>query len=296
MLLNENKYRGTHGNLRLGRACKTNGGNAHGSKNPPALAVGSVKADSWYALTSSNISGFEEGNFLGDKGGFTELVNSFMGKAVQIYGDRITNTPTTIRAIVQNRTADTPPNADQRQILTQIGTLQCGQYIKFDNRWWLVVSLVDNNMVYEKAIIWYCNYTVNFKSPKTSANVSYPVVTNNATQYNSGVESNKTMTVGSTQRLLFLPYNSETIEVDHDFRLLVDRRLSKPTAFKVTQVDTEQYDYDGYGVLRWTLSEDILRSTDDIVNMVADNTPTGDTGGDDDGGGWLDAVTPEGGD
>lgn len=121
-------------------------------------------------------------------------------------------------------------------------------------------------------------------------------MTNNATQYNSGVESNKTMTVGSTQRLLFLPYNSETIEVDHDFRLLVDRRLSKPTAFKVTQVDTEQYDYDGYGVLRWTLSEDILRSTDDIVNMIADNTPTGDTGGDDDGGGWLDAVSEEGGD
>lgn len=253
-------------------------------------------ADSWYALTSSNISGFEEGNFNGDKGGFVELVNSFMGKAVQVYGDKITNTPTAVRAIIQNRTADTPPNADQRQILTQIGTLQCGQYIKFDNRWWLVVSLVDNNLVYEKAVIWYCNYTVNFKSPKTNTNVSYPVVTNNATQYNSGVESNKTMTVGSTQRLLFLPYNSETIEVDHDFRLLVDRRLSKPTAFKVTQVDTEQYDYDGYGVLRWTLSEDILRSTDDIVNMIADNTPTGDTGGDDDGGGWLDSVIPEGGD
>ena len=106
-------------------------------------------ADSWYALTSSNISGFEEGNFNGDKGGFIELINSFMGKAVQVYGDMITNTPSTIRAIVQNRTADTPPNADQRQILTQIGTLQCGQYIKFDNRWWLVVSLVDNNMVYE---------------------------------------------------------------------------------------------------------------------------------------------------
>ena len=91
-----------------------------------------------------------------------------------------------------------------------------------------------------------------------------------------------------------MPYNSETIEVDHDFRLLVDRRLSKPTAFKVTQVDTEQYDYDGYGVLRWTLSEDILRSTDDIVNMIADSTPTGDTGGDDDGGGWLDSVVVEG--
>ena len=43
MSLNENEYRGTHGNLRLGRVCKTNGGNARRTKNPPALAVGSVK-------------------------------------------------------------------------------------------------------------------------------------------------------------------------------------------------------------------------------------------------------------
>lgn len=250
-------------------------------------------ANSWYALNSSNLSGFEETNFLGDKGGFIELVNSFIGKTVQIYGDRSTNTPVSVRAIIQNVTADTPANADQRQILTEIGKLQCGQYIKFDNRWWLVVSLVDNNMVYEKAVIWYCNYIVKFKSPTTTLEVSYPVVSNNATQYNSGVESNKTMTVGSTQRLLFVPYNTETIVVDHDFRLLIDRRVSKPTAYKVTQVDTEQFDYDGYGVLRWTVVEDALRATDDIAKMIADNTPTGNIVSEDEGLGWLDIPPDE---
>ena len=250
-------------------------------------------ADTWYTLESSNISGFEEGNFLGDKGGFSELVNSFMGKAVQIYGDRITNTPVSVRAIIQNVTADTPANADQRQILTEIGKLQCGQYIKFDNRWWLVVSLVDNNMVYEKAVIWYCNYIVKFKAPGTSNEVTYPVVSNNATQYNSGIESNKTMTVGSTQRLLYVPYNAVTVEVDHDFRLLVDRRVSKPTAYIVTQVDTEQFDYDGYGVLRWTLVEDTLRTTDDLAKMIADNTPTGEIDSEDDGLGWIDIPVEE---
>ena len=249
-------------------------------------------SNSWYALSSSNLSGFEEGNFLGDKGGFVELVNSFMGKIVQIYGDRIRNTPVPVRAIIQNVTADTPANADQRQILTEIGKLQCGQYIKFDNRWWLVVSLVDNNMVYEKAVVWYCNYTIKFKPPATTLEVSYPVVSNNATQYNSGVESNKTMTVGSAQRLLFIPYNTETITIDHDFRLLIDRRVSKPTAYKITQVDTEQFDYDGYGVLRWTVVEDALRTTDDATKMIADNTPTGDIDSDDAGLGWLD--TPPG--
>ena len=40
-----NEYRGTHGNLRLGRVYKTNSGNAHRTKNPPALAEGSVKGE-----------------------------------------------------------------------------------------------------------------------------------------------------------------------------------------------------------------------------------------------------------
>lgn len=244
-------------------------------------------AKSWYALGSSNLSGFEEENFNADKGGFTELTNSFVGQTVLIYGDRITNTPTSIRALVQNVTADTPPSADQRQIMAEIGTLMCGQYIKIGDRFWLVVGLVDNNGVYDKAIIWYCNFSVKFKPPGTNTIVTYPVVSNNATQYNSGVESNKTMTVGSTQRLLFVPYNDETIEVDHNFRFLIDRRVSKPTAYVVTQVDTEQFDYDGYGVLRWTLSEDVLREEDDLVNMIADTTPTSAGDNPAPGGGWL---------
>ena len=43
MLHSNEEYRGTHGNLRLGTAHKTVCGNAGRTKNPPALAVGSVK-------------------------------------------------------------------------------------------------------------------------------------------------------------------------------------------------------------------------------------------------------------
>lgn len=240
----------------------------------------------WYALGSFNISGFEEGNFQGDRGGFTELINSFMGKDVVVYGNKMTNVPVTIRAIVQNVSAETPPSGSYRQILAEMGVLQCGQLLGFDNRMWLVTGLVDNNRVYDKAVIWYCNMTVDFVSPTTGVTVSYPVVIQNATQYTSGVEENKTMAVGSTQRLLYIPYNEETIEIDHDFRLLIDRRVSEPTAYKVTHVDTEQFNYDGYGVLRWTLTEDTLWPTDDIENMIADNTPTGSISGDE-GGGWI---------
>ena len=53
-----------------------------------------------------------------------------------------------------------------------------------------------------------------------------------------------------------------------------------------TDLFAQQFNYDGYGVLRWTLAEDTLRPTDDIENMIADNTPTGSIGGDE-GGGWI---------
>jgi len=241
----------------------------------------------WYLFGAGSISGFEEGNFDGDRYGFKQLIDSFMGKTVENFGDKITNTPFEHRAIIQNVSADTPSNADHRQILAEIGTLQCGQYIKFDNRFWLVISLVDNNRVYDKAVLWYCNYMMNFIPPGATEKVTYPTTVINATQYNSGVETTQKMQIGSAQKLVFVPYNTETVDVDHDFRLLIDRRIAKPTAYIVTQVDTEQFNYDGYGVLRWTLEEDTLRDTDDIANMVADNTPTTDSGDDDPGGGWL---------
>ncbi len=243
----------------------------------------------WYLMTSSNLGGFEEGNFMGDRGGFKELIDSFRGKAIDIYGDKPTNTPAHVRAIVQNVTADTPANADQRQLLCEIGNLQCGQYIKFDNKWWLVVSLVDNNMVYEKAVVWYCNYRLKFRFPGGTAVNEYPIVLNNATQYNTGVEFGKMLDIGSTQRLIFVPYSADTIKVDHDYRFLIDRNIANPTAYKVTQVDTEQYDFDGHGVVRWTITEDQLRDKDDVANMVADNTTSTVAADDETGGGWLDA-------
>ena len=70
---------------------------------------------------------------------------------------------------------------------------------------------------------------------------------------------------------MYLPNNEETVYIDNDFRLLMDANLVHPTAWKVTQVDTETYAFGTHGLLRWTLMEDRLRNTDDVVNMIADN-------------------------
>ena len=75
----------------------------------------------------------------------------------------------------------------------------------------------------------------------------------------------------SSQRIMYLPNNEETIYVDNDFRLLMDMNRQKPTAWKVTQVDAESYAFSNRGLVRWTVLEDRLRDTDDVNNMLADN-------------------------
>ena len=229
-------------------------------------------ATEWYLMKHTTLGGYEESDLSWQRQAFeTDVLGSSLAKDVLQYGTKISNTPQSVRVLIQDMEADSQYRSDQRTVLCNIGTLCCGDYLFFENRWWLVAGLVDNNTVYEKSVLQYCKSIIHFKLPNTETLVSYPVPTINATQYNSGEESRSFMTIGSSQRIMFVPFNDETIQVDNDFRILMDKNTGKPTAWKVSQVDPESYAFDNAGLIRWTVMEDRLRETDDIQNMVADN-------------------------
>ena len=62
----------------------------------------------------------------------------------------------------------------------------------------------------------------------------YPVFDINSTQYNSGVQGDKVMTLGSTQHMLTITADENTIALDHDKRFFNDRNTKSPTVFKLT--------------------------------------------------------------
>lgn len=232
----------------------------------------------WYLMGSSNLSGFEEDEFDVDVDGFAEVVASFIGTAIQIYGDRITNTPTATRAIIQQVTQNTVPVPDIRSIQIAIGTLACGQYIKFDNQWWIVASMPLSNRVYERAILWYCQYPLKFNIPNTSTPVEYPIPTESASN-STGEKAVQYISVGSTQRVVYLPYNEVTAKIDNGYRFLIDRRSTNVKAYKVTSVDTTSYMYGSGGLIRLVCDEDPLRSADNLATKIADNTVSSSGGG-----------------
>lgn len=230
-------------------------------------------ASEWYLMRNTTLGGFETEELAWQKSAFVnDVLLTPLAKTIWLYGTKISNTPSEHRVLIQDTTADTQMKADLRTILCKIGTLSCGDYVFVNGQWWLVISLVDNNTVYEKGVLQYCKYIVRFIVPGTLKVVEYPVTTINSTQYNSGEENRSHITIGIGQRLIFIPCNEETICIDNDFRILMDKNTANPTAWRVSQVDAESYAYGAAGLIRWTMVESGLQDTDDILHMLADNT------------------------
>lgn len=255
----------------------------------------------WYLMPPDILGGFENDEFRQWRGAFkNSILKTDFARTVDIYGDRPTNEPRRIRALVLDQVENSYNKMKERQILTELGEIQCGDLLLIDGRWWLVISLVDQNRLYSKGILYYCNSWLNFTSLTTFKTVSYPVVVHNATQYNSGERSTDYVVTVSSQRLYYFPANEETLLLDNDYRFLHDRNKVYPSAWKIAQVDTENDDWDGYGIVRVMAVEDELTQQDDVKNMVADNSkwiekhgvnsgyPTPEDIPPSDGGGWID--------
>ena len=229
---------------------------------------------SWYLMTRPLYnSGFEKEEFEAyAQEGFEELLESFLSMDIELYKTNDFTNPENIKAIVQNVTSDSDYNDFTRQILTELETIKSGYYVKYNDTFWLIRDLVDNNRIYEKAIMLHCNYRLKFKSDITGEILTYPIYMKNATQYNSGEIPRETETIGSSKYLVYIMCDEETLKIDNGKRFLIDRNIKDPTSYEITQVDTVSYNYDEeVGVLRWTIVESQFNSEKDNKElMVAD--------------------------
>jgi hypothetical protein len=228
----------------------------------------------WYLMKqptyNSGFEGDEFANYASD--GFEEILESELADDIEIFEKSLNVEPVKTRAIIQGVTSDTYNNSVMRQFICRIGTLRAGQYIKARGQYWMVYSLPDNNKMYEKAIAWQCKYSIYFISPVTGKAVEYPVYDINSTQYGSGETTKTHMTIGTSQHLVYIPYNSETIMLDSGFRFLIDKNREEPTAYRLAQVDSGGYSCGADdGLLQWTIIESQYdKETDNKELMIAD--------------------------
>ena len=99
-----------------------------------------------------------------------------------------------------------------------------------------------------------CNWILKWQK-KDGTILEYPCHDMNSTQYNSGEQSNRNFVIGSSQHMLTLPCDENTVELSTPQRFYLDKATNNPTSFIVTQNDTTSYNYGKKGLVKVTVYE-----------------------------------------
>lgn len=142
-------------------------------------------------------------------------------------------------------------------------------YNEYEDIYWICTEVMRKSGLYYDGKLTRCNNILRWQDEKKNI-FEYPVFDINSTQYNSGEFGDKTMTLGSSQHLLTIVADENTIALNHGHRFFWDRNTVDPTVFKLTQNDTTAVNYDR-GIVKLTVTEDQYNpKTDSIENWLCD--------------------------
>lgn len=111
-----------------------------------------------------------------------------------------------------------------------------------------------------------CNWILKWQK-KDGTILEYPCHDMNTTQYNSGEQSNKQFTIGSSQHMLTMPYDENTVVLKSPQRFFLDRDMENPTTFMVTQNDTTSYYFGKKGLVKVTVTECAIDWDEDNLEL-----------------------------
>ena len=112
----------------------------------------------------------------------------------------------------------------------------------------------DIDSIHYKGKFTLCNWILKWQKQDGTI-LEYPCYDMNSTQYNSGEQYNRNFTIGSSQHMLTLPCDENTVELCNPQRFYLDKATINPTTFIVTQNDTTSHNYGKKGLVKVTVYE-----------------------------------------
>lgn len=231
------------------------------------------------------VSGFEGEDFeYFAQDAFEEALESPIGTNVKILNYDLSKC-TKHRVIIEGNVQDTKLNTLGRRMLAPIGTCKAGMYVLYDNKYWLITGLVDNNGIYEKAILALCNYCLTWLNDDKKI-VQRWVNIVSASQYNNGETTTTHYVIRSDQLLVIMPPDDESVLLSTGKRFIIDNRCkiyekhfdenvkvdtTKPVnVYKITRNDSVLFDYQGSGNHEFLCSQ-IEQDKDDGYYVIDNN-------------------------
>ena len=135
-----------------------------------------------------------------------------------------------------------------------------------ENEYLICTEAFNIDDIHYKGKFTLCNWILKWQN-KDGKILEYPCHDINSTQYNSGEQSNRNFTIGSSQHMLTLPCDENTVELSTPQRFYLDKATINPTSFIVTQNDTTSYNYGKKGLVKVTVFEHPNNSATDRPDL-----------------------------
>ena len=123
-----------------------------------------------------------------------------------------------------------------------------------ENEYLICTEAFNIDDIHYKGKFTLCNWILKWQK-KDGTILEYPCYDMNSTQYNSGEQSNAHFTIGSSQHMITLPSDENTIALSSPQRFYLDKNMDNPTSFIVTQNDTTSHNYGKKGLVKLTVFE-----------------------------------------
>lgn len=145
-----------------------------------------------------------------------------------------------------------------------------GDLLTYDNDYWICTSSFIFHNLYCKGNFIRTNYTLRWQNYKGNL-VERRAYIISASQYNSGENSDKTLTLGYNQYMIVMSSDEETNILDRTKRFFIDKDKDNPITYRVTRNDTIPYSDWDRGCVCLIVTEDQYNPhTDNIDEWLCD--------------------------
>ena len=236
----------------------------------------------WYLIgdkTSPNmIGGYENDGFLDCKDdAFYETLQTDLADTVIVYNHDLSESRE-IRGIVEGNTADTQLKSMERSILVPIGTLHSGDYVFFEDEYWIVDGRPGNNKIYEKATLKECQYKLRWQKDDGSIIERFANFTSSS-KYDVGENGNNTIILSSNNYLIIMPNDKDSMTIEGK-RVFIDLSDVPEKVFKITRNDDVLFNHHDHGGTLNLIADKVELNKDKdnqelgICNYIPISSPT----------------------
>ena len=201
----------------------------------------------WYLTTPvPNITSTFEDDAISEyaQSNFTDVLETKFSDDVILYNHDL-SIGKNIKCVIQGNLADTQLKSMERIILAPIGTLHGGDYIFFEDNYWLVDGLPGDNKSYEKATMKVCQYKLKWQKDDGTIIERWCNLTT-ASKYDVGEGGNNVIFVSSNNYTILMPHDDDGQTIEEK-RVFIDTSKNPHKVFKITRNDDPLFFYNSKG-------------------------------------------------